>query len=379
MLAPVWITGVGSVSAAGNTSEDFWNQMVSGKTAIRLKEGIYQATVSDKTEAMLMELRGNRAYKRLDRTVLLAILAARQLEGALSNTERLAVNIGSSRGATTLFESYYDQYKQGLPPLASPTTTLGNISSWVAQDLGSRGFTMSHSITCSTALHGILNAIGWLSAGFARQVVVGGAEAPLTPFTFAQMQALPIYSCPPKAFPCTPLMLNKKENDMVLGEGAVVFCLETSSERPIKVLAAIRGVGFYQEPIRHATDIDQNGLGLQHSMQQAMQQAGLKQVDALVLHAPGTLAGERAELNAIDMIWEERPFLVTNKNIIGHTFGASGGFGLQLALEMLQRNEVVYPEYPMRFEQVKPKQIQSVLVNAIGFGGNAISVILTKD
>ena len=37
-----------------------------------------------------------------------------------------------------------------MSPLVSPTTTLGNISSWVAYDLGLDGVTLSHSITCST-------------------------------------------------------------------------------------------------------------------------------------------------------------------------------------------------------------------------------------
>ena len=55
----------------------------------------------------------------------------------------VGVNIGSSRGATQLFEKYhqYFLYKPGkrMSPLVSPTTTLGNIASWVAYDLGLDG------------------------------------------------------------------------------------------------------------------------------------------------------------------------------------------------------------------------------------------------
>jgi 3-oxoacyl-(acyl-carrier-protein) synthase len=78
--------------------------------------------------------------------------------------------------------------------LASPTTTLGNISSWVAHDLQSSGPEISHSITCSTALHALLNGVAWLKAGMADKFLVGGTEAPLTDFTIAQMRALKIYS-----------------------------------------------------------------------------------------------------------------------------------------------------------------------------------------
>ena len=80
-----------------------------------------------------------------------------------------------------------------MTPLVSPTTTLGNISSWVAYDLGVKGATLSHSITCSTACTG-LNACAWLKGGMAKRFLVGGSEAPLTDFTVAQMRSLGIYS-----------------------------------------------------------------------------------------------------------------------------------------------------------------------------------------
>jgi 3-oxoacyl-(acyl-carrier-protein) synthase len=63
-------------------------------------------------------------------------------------------------GATDLFENTIRVFKTGkAQTLASPTTTLGNISSWVAHDLQSSGPEISHSITCSTALHAVLNGV----------------------------------------------------------------------------------------------------------------------------------------------------------------------------------------------------------------------------
>ena len=119
------------------------------------------------------------------------------------------MNMGSSRGATQLFEKYHQHFidfpKKRISPLVSPTTTLGNIASWVAYDLGSEGATLSHSITCSTALHGVMNACAWLKSDMADKFIVGGSEAPLTDFTIAQMKALGVYSKQDFTWPCSPL------------------------------------------------------------------------------------------------------------------------------------------------------------------------------
>ena len=65
----------------------------------------------------------------------------------------------------------------------------------------------------------------------------------------------------------------------------------------------------------------------------------------------------------------------TNKWKIGHTFGASGILSLELAILMLQRNQFV--GVPFTKAQTPTKPIKKVLVNAVGFGGNAVSVLLS--
>src|SRR5690606_6665037 len=103
-------------------------------------------------------------FKHLDPTVLMAIAASRKAVARAGWARNFGINIGSSRGATTLFENHHQNFLDGnrMHPLASPTTTLGNISSWVAQDLQSSGPEISHSITCSTSMHALLNGIAWI-------------------------------------------------------------------------------------------------------------------------------------------------------------------------------------------------------------------------
>ena len=118
-----------------------------------------------------------------------------------------------------------------ISTLSSPTTTLGNISSWVAHDLQTKGPEISHSITCSTALHALINGVAWLKSGMANKFLVGGSEAPLTPFTIAQMKAMRIYAKGNSDYPCRAMDLQKKQNTMVLGEAASIACLELGIQK----------------------------------------------------------------------------------------------------------------------------------------------------
>src|SRR5262249_32778816 len=154
--------------------------------------------VSPEAEGLIEQLfRENSRYHELDRTVHLGMLAARNAFRAAKlspESKTVGVNIGSSRGATGLWEKSFAELARAgrVASHTSPATTLGNVSSWVAQDLMTRGFTMSHSVTCSTGLHALLNAVAWTRAGFCEQVIAGASEAALTPFTIAQMKALRI-------------------------------------------------------------------------------------------------------------------------------------------------------------------------------------------
>jgi 3-oxoacyl-(acyl-carrier-protein) synthase len=96
------------------------------------------------------------------------------------------------------------------------------------------------------------------------------------------------------------------------------------------------------------------------------------------MHAPGTIKGDSSELNAIKNIFGDTlPMLTTNKWKIGHTFGASGLLSLELALMMLQHNQFVNVPFSA-VSQNTGRPIRKVLINAVGFGGNAVSVLLSK-
>jgi 3-oxoacyl-(acyl-carrier-protein) synthase len=394
LKTPIAITAVASFSALGKTSAEVWKEYLNPKSLIVEKTigmtSALVAPISDVLEAEVMALRlSDVKYKALDNSVLYAILASREaVEKAGWQDSTFGVNIGSSRGATQLFEKHHQEFLETgkTPTLASPTTTLGNISTWVAHDLKSQGPELSHSITCSTALHALLNGIAWLQAGMADKFLVGGSEAPLTAFTIAQMQALKIYAKTPSEFPCRAFDLTKTNNSMVLGEGAAMACLELGERS--NALGYVSGFGYATDDLQHSISITNEAECFQKSMKMALQNVPLDEVDVIVMHAPGTLKGDTSEYKAIQKVFGAStnsahfnlPMLTTNKWKIGHTFGASGMLNLEMALLMIKHNTFIgvpFVTNPVRVQN-PARVIKNILINAVGFGGNAVSILLSK-
>jgi len=381
------ITAFSSISPLGNTPEEVWkkyqnNQHCFSTQFLDQQETSVAALETDSKKIIDEVQESDIKYKFLDNSVLFALAASRKAvkQAGWKENDVFGINIGSSRGATDLFEKHYKEYLDTgkAQTLASPTTTLGNISSWIAHDLQSSGPEISHSITCSTALHALLNGVAWLQSGMADKFLVGGSEAPLTDFTIAQMRALKIYSRinqNEEAWPNLAFDFEKTQNTMILGEAAGVCCLEAGKKE--NAIAYVTGVGYATEILEHNISISAEADCFQKSMKMALKNEKLEEVDVIVMHAPGTIKGDLTELRAIEKVFGENiPLLTTNKWKIGHTFGASGMLSLELALLMIQYDQFI--NVPFAKEQNQTKTIEKILVNAVGFGGNAVSILIEK-
>lgn len=377
------ITSIASISPLGNNPKTIWESYKNNNHCFTEHFLDHRNTLVAKLDKNSKEIvedlkQSDNKYNSLDKSVLYAMAASRKaIENAgWTSNDVFGINIGSSRGATDLFEKHFQEYLRTgkAQTLASPTTTLGNISSWVAQDLQSSGPEISHSITCSTALHALLNGVAWLRSGMADKFLVGGSEAPLTDFTIGQMRALKIYSNSDEEFPNRALDLEKKQNTMILGEGAAVCCLEIGRKQ--NVSAFVEGIGYATEILEHNISISAEATCFQKSMKMALENTDLSEVDAIVMHAPGTKAGDLTEYKAIQKVFGSvLPMLTTNKWKIGHTFGASGMLSIEMAILMLQHQEFI--GVPFAEVQNARKEIRKVLINSVGFGGNAVSVLLS--
>jgi 3-oxoacyl-(acyl-carrier-protein) synthase len=380
---PIAITALSTLSPLGSNAEEVWQNYNNPSPLFQLvpfgNTLEYVAPLSTASRKVLKEIaKSDSKYKSLDPSVLMAIHTSRQalMQAQWKDKTDFGINIGSSRGATTLFENHFQEFLETgkAQTLASPTTTLGNISSWVAHDLQSEGPELSHSITCSTGLHAVLNGVAWLRAGMANAFLVGGSEAPLTPFTIAQMKAMKIYAPnTEQQYPCRAMDYSKTRNSMILGEGAASLCLELGKRE--NALAYITGVGYATEILQHSVSVSTEAECFKKSMKMALQNTALEKVDAIVMHAPGTLKGDSSEYKAIQHVFGENlPLLTTNKWKLGHTFATSGLLNMELGLLMMQHNQFI--DVPFRKPQQKTKDIKTVLVNAVGFGGNAVSIVM---
>lgn len=389
MKHPIYITDIATISALGSDENSIWQAYKSEDTALKYIDledtSAYAGQLPHRERQEVDAIKnGHKLYQHLDDSVLFALHCARRING-VNVSKDFGVNIGSSRGATGLFERYHKEFLESgqSATLSSPTTTLGNISSWVAQDLKSKGPNFSHSITCSTAFHSIVNGIAWLASGMADRFLVGGAEAPLTSFTVAQMRAMKIYAeksnVENHTYPNQSLNIWKTKNSMILGEGAGIAQIQ--KEMCTHMLAQIIGIGYGMETLEHSASISKNAICLQESMRMAIGKHRPEDVDIVICHAPGTVKGDLAEVSAVKKVFgKHQPALTSNKWKLGHTFGASGMLSLELAILMLKHQEFVgvpFIEEATKISQ-QPLKINTILINTVGFGGNAVSILLSK-
>ena len=400
----IYIVGLGSVSALGATEQEISNAYTSSDSLIRYISGgeaskpTPQAPLSTTAQQKLSEyLERSSNYQQLDRTVQMALYCASKAlkEAGWGPADRAGVVLGSSRGATERLEHYHRSFMDDgkVDSGCSPTTTLGNLSSWVAQELQLNGPASEISSTCSSSLYAIGMGLAWLKAGLSDVFLAGGTEAPLTAFTIAQMRALRIYARGPQVrFPCRPCekedsgetkfepKLRTKNNTMVLGEGACVLALASSFES--RNLPRINGAGFCVEKIKTRTSMSEQGDGIHEAMKQALRMAQINKPDLIVTHTPGTSLGDRSELTAILRLFgDDIPRLTSNKWKIGHTLGASGALSVEYALEILRTQrycDYPYPAIHSNHQRISGK-IRNIMVNSVGFGGNSGSLIISRD
>ncbi len=315
-------------------------------------------------------LKREKSLRHFDRLVQLACFAGRQLDLSSVNPQKTAVFFGSSRGPTNNWENHFKHFlaHESCLSQASPSTTLGSSASVLSHFLGIEGPASDHSTTCSSFGTGLLHAKAWLDAGMIEQALVVGSESPLTEFTMAQMKSMGISAENQDNYPCEPFS-GKSNGGMVLGEAGVVCLL---SNNPENALAKISGLGWASEKIPSKTGL--SGESLKQAMRMALEDAKQDQVDLIIPHAPGTVKGDIAEKQAMEEVFGAAlPEYGNLKWKYGHSLGASMGQSIELGLAKMNLDFSFHsPHSPLTMP------CKNVLINAVGFGGNAISMLMTE-
>ena len=337
----------------------------------------------------LFRVANEERYARLDRVTQLAVAAARgTLRPDIVPRDSIGcVSIGSSRGATITLEKTIRGCVESdpkVPTYTSPITTAGNISSWVAQEYlagaereSSSLVSLNTSMTCSSAFHSLLTALAFVRSGMAETALFGGAEACLTPYTLAHLEALRINSDRGTDWPCRPGS-EDSGNTVVLGEGAGTALLCREDDFNMDGDLELLGVGWALESTPTATGISSDGDSFEAAMTRAIQfLPGGVSVDCVVAHAPGSIRGDDAELSAIRRVFDG-VMTCSTKHISGHTYGASGMVSLALAQSLLYGSQWPGFPYSSRLSGAEAPIPRVILINTAGFGGNCISVIVSR-
>ena len=141
-------------------------------------------------------------------------------------------------------------------------------------------------------------------------------------------------------------------------------------------------MGYATEVLQHNISISKSAQCFQDSMRMALKGHDLDSVDGVIMHAPGTIKGDLSEYNAIAEVFSglDMPLLTSNKWKVGHSFASSGLVSLELACLILQ-HQIWISTPTQSFLNISKKSrlsINKLIVNAVGFGGNAVSILVER-
>lgn len=397
MSSPVYIAGVGVITAIGNNVAEHlaaFNERKAGMGDITLlntkhKGELPVAEVKLDNEA-LAELSG--LSSKLSRTKMLSLVAAREAmnDAAIPNFNKLRTGFVSANtvGGMDKSEDFFadfltDNNKGKLRDIFDHEC--GSITEVVADELGITDYMTTISTACSSSANAIFYGARLIKNDMLDVVIAGGADA-LAKFTLNGFNTLMILD---KEY-CRPFDDTREGLNLGEGAGYVVLVSDKVAKTLNKpVYCALSGYNNSNDAY-HQTASSPDGTGSYMAMQGALNKAGLKPVDIsyINLHGTGTPNNDSAEGTAIKRLFEPNyPPMSSTKSFTGHTLGASGGVEAVFSVLSIKHG-LIYPN--LRFktqmhelpfspetEYLKDQPIKNVLSNSFGFGGNCTSLIFS--
>lgn len=393
----VAITGIGVISAIGSNAAENHASLISGKVGI---SRISQIETIHKNEIMVGEIPAkndeleellNLSSNEYSRTPMIGIIAAKE---AISNAEITDINncktgliSGTTVGGMDKSEEYFYEYSESDKHWNHITGLhAGDSTKKIALHIGLKeSFVTTISTACSSAANAIMLGARMIKSGQLDRVIVGGTDC-MSKFTLNGFKTLMIQSDTHN----TPFDENRK--GLNLGEAAAYLVLESDkivARDNKKVLAYVKGYGNSNDAY-HQTASSEHGDGAVLAMEKALKVAGLSPsaIDYVNAHGTATPNNDLSEGRALLRIFGDNvPEFSSTKAFTGHTLAAAGGVEAVYSVMALQ-NDIIYPNLnfktPMKeFEllpetEVKEKELNTVLSNSFGFGGNCSTLIFSK-
>jgi 3-oxoacyl-[acyl-carrier-protein] synthase II len=405
------ITGLGAVTPAGIGWKKNWQAILSGKSGVRaitsfpLQPG-YRTTIAGEVDGFNpKKFISDKQADGCERFTQLACAATRlAIEDSGIALDKdpggTGVVIGCGMGGLPFFEKQAELFGAKGPTVVRPSSVpriMPNAAgSAVAALWKVRGPNFTISTACSSSNHAVGMALDLIRSGRSNRVLCGGAEALLSPITFAAFDSLRVMSRhneKPKSA-CRPF--DRERDGFVMGEGSIMFVLEerdSALARGAEIYAEVAGYGSSNGSFNILAP-DPDGSEASESMMGALRDGGAKPTDIDYIHAhgTGTRSNDTTETRGIERAFgghAKKLMVSSTKPVTGHMMGAAGAMGVMVCALSIKTGQVPLtlnyktadPECPLDYVQGKSRKaaVRAALSNGFAFGSNNATILLKRE
>jgi 3-oxoacyl-(acyl-carrier-protein) synthase len=394
----VYVAGVGLISAIGNTVAEHltsFEREEAGMGEITMLNTRYRKTrpVAEVklTDEELTAITG--PMKNNSRTALLSLIAAREAlaDAAIPELSTLRTGFVSANtvGGMDKSEDFFvdflaDNNKGKLRNVFDHEC--GSVTENVADQLGITDFMTTISTACSSSANAIFYGGRLIKNDVLDVVIAGGADA-ITRFTLNGFNTLMILD---KEL-CKPFDEHREGLNLGEGSGYMVLVSDKVAKTLNKPMYCKLSGYNNSNDAYHQTASSPEGIGSYLAMKKALEKGGLQpsEISYINLHGTGTPNNDSAEGAAVKRLFHPvYPPMSSTKSFTGHTLGASGGIEAVFSALSIKHG-IIYPNLRFQtrmndlpFEPArtfrKGQDINHVMSNSFGFGGNCTSLIFSK-
>ena len=408
------ITGLGPVTPIGLGKEGFWNALLEGKSGITHVEfpGFDMQNFRTRIGAPIKDLPFDRFFppkkgdRYLGRTSRFALVGAKmaledagfrlredkggfEIEG--ERPEEWGTILGVGSDAIEIMEATYQNLREhGSPrrisPFALPNVYASSVASLVSERFNIKGATFVVSSACASGSHAIAAAYLRLQEGQEKVFITGGADACITPLSYAGFIAMRAMSTRNDEPQRASRPFDLERDGFVMGEGAGVLILEElehALRRGARIYAELVGYGMTADAY-HIAEPDPEATSLARAIAMALDSWGIapEEVDYINAHGTSTKLNDVAETKAIKRVFGPYAYQIpisSTKSMTGHLIGGAGGIEA-IATALTISNHIIHPT--INYEHPDPecdldyvpwtprqKEVKVALSISAGFGG----------
>jgi 3-oxoacyl-[acyl-carrier-protein] synthase II len=410
MKKRVVVTGIGAVTPIGLNINEFWKNLIEGKSGAAY---ITRFDASNFDTKFACEVKNFDPLKYFDkksvqRMDLFTQFALVSTEEAIQNSQlkldqidknRVGVVYGSGIGGMWTWEGIFNTINNGgyqrISPFFVPMMISDIAAGQIAIKYGFKGLNYATTSACATSAHAIGVAAMHIERGDADIVIAGGSEASISPIGIGGFNAMKALSTRNDAPEKASRPFDKNRDGFVMGEGAATLVLEDyehAIKRGAPILAELVGFGFTADAY-HLTAPAPGGEGAVRSMKLCIEDAKIKpeDVDYINAHGTSTYYNDKSETQAIKTLFGDHAYKLivsSTKSMTGHLLGAAGAIEAVVTVLTLMNDiipptinlEEPDPECDLNYAPNKAveRKVNYAISNAFGFGGHNVSLLFKK-